>query len=214
MKENIICVLTALALFFDFTGICHARTADDYIDDSYRLIYQNQFEQAESLVQQGLSEYPANQELLLAHAEILKSTGDYEGAAANLVKILREIPESGQKLPETAYYHQSLMDIYQQLGERHFFSKELCLRIIYHAERLAELIPAAADNDIYIDLERKLIDYYAQSENGRKITEPGADQKNFQLPDHEVSPEQMIIYLNRAEQRIKSLEIQPDESGL
>lgn len=213
MTKNIICLLTMLVLLFDLTGISHARTADDYIDDSYRLIYQNQFAQAESLVQQGLTEYPANQELLLALAEILKNTGDYEGAAANLVKILREIPESGQKLPETAYYHQNLIDIYQQLGKRHFFSKELCLRIIYHAETLAELIPAAADNDIYINLERKLIDYYAQSENGQKITESGGDQKNFQLPDHDVSPEQMIIYLKRAQQRIKSFEIQPDERG-
>ena len=65
-KFLVLAVITLLCL----STLSYAKTADEYLDDVYKLIDQKQYDEALSLVQKGSNEYPGDLGLVIAFAEI------------------------------------------------------------------------------------------------------------------------------------------------
>ena len=199
---QILLLITLLCL----STLSYAKTADEYLGSVYKLINQKQYDEALLLVQKGADEYPGNLGLTIAFAEIHHLKGDYETAIANYVNIMKALVSAGEEVPEMARYHHNLVDAYNELGQRHYFPKELCLRIIYHAEKVFELMPEISQDSEYIEFERKSIGHYdvASIESGNvMMLEKGGDGADFQLPEDYVTNDEKMRYKDKALQRIK-----------
>ncbi len=198
---------------FSLNTLTYAKTVDEYLDDVYKLIDQKKYDEALTLVQKVADEYPGEWGPTIAFAEILYFKGDYETAIANYMNIMKALASSGKEVPAMAHYHSILADAYNELGQRHYFSKDLCLRIIYHTEKMFELMPETLQDGNNIEFVRKSIGHYDVSSIGAKIKmmEEGGDGKDFQLPNDYVSNDEKMRYLDKAIQRIKDYDISKKE---
>lgn len=151
-------LLILAILVFGLALPSYAKTSDEYLNDVYKLIDQKQYDEALALVQQGGKEYPGDLGLTVAFTEIQHLKGNYEVAIANYINIFKALTSAGPETPTMAHYHYNLVDAYNELGQKHYFSKELCLRIIYHLEKTFELEPTASQDVKVIDFLRKTIE--------------------------------------------------------
>jgi|GEM_PF-3541277 len=199
--------LLILAVFvFGLALPSYAKTSDEYLNDAYKLIDQKQYDEALALVLQGSEEYPGNLGLTIAFTEIQHLKGNYELAIENYINIFRVLTSAGPETPTMAHYHSNLVDAYNELGQKHYFSKELCLRIIYHLEKTFELEPKAFQNAKVVDFLRKAIGHYDAASMGTgnvKMMATGGDGAEFQLPDDYVSADEKARYKDKAIQRLK-----------
>jgi tetratricopeptide (TPR) repeat protein len=210
------CIFLSIFLLLSFTSVLYAKTADEYVDEAYKLIDQKQYDEALALVRKGVEEYPGDLGLTIAGTEIQHLKGNYEIAIANYINIMRAIRSTGKETPSLAHYHYNLVDAYNELGQKHYFSKELCLRIIYHVEKTFELEPKASQDPKLIDFLRKSIGHYDVASMGTgnvKMMETGGDGADFQLPDDYVSDDEKIRYKDKAIQRIKEYDAMQKESA-
>ncbi len=204
MKKILIPVLFILSLF-SLTAVSFAKTSDEYLEEVYQLIDKKQVDEALTLVEQGAQEYPGDFGLTVAYAEIQHLKGNYEIAIANYINILKALTSEGQEIPAMAHYHQNLVDAYNELGQRHYFPKELCLRIIYHIEKAFELMPEISQDAQYVEFLRKSVGHYDAANIGANVRmmEEGGDGAEFSLPDDYVSADEKLRYKDKAVQRIK-----------
>lgn len=205
MKKTSILFILAF-LFLGLVSLSYAKTSDEYLNDVYKLIDQKQYDEALALVQQGGKEYPGDLGLTIAFTEIQYLKGNYEVAIANYINIFKALTSAGPETPTMAHYHYNLVDAYNELGQKHYFSKELCLRIIYHMEKTFELEPKASQDAKFIDFLRKTMGHYDVASMGTgnvKMMETGGDGAEFQLPDDYVSADEKMRYKDKAMQRLK-----------
>lgn len=199
-------LLILAILVFGLALPSYAKTSDEYLNDVYKLIDQKQYDEALALVQQGGKEYPGDLGLTIAFTEIQHLKGNYEVAIANYINIFKALNAAGPETPEMAHSHYNLVDAYNEVGQKHYFSKELCFRIIYHLEKTLELEPKASQDTKFIEFLRKTIGHYDVASMGTgnvKMMETGGDGAEFQLPDDYVSADEKIRYKDKAMQRLK-----------
>ena len=153
-KKWLILVLIVFSLL-NFTSVSYAKTSEEYVDEVYKLIDQKQYDEALALVRKSVEEYPGDLGLAIAGTEIQHLKGEYEIAIVNYINLMRAIRSTGKETPTLAHYHSNLADAYNKLGQKHYFSKELCLRIIYHTEKALELDPRLYPEGHFIDFLRK-----------------------------------------------------------
>lgn len=207
------CIFLLVVLLLSFTSALYAKTADEYVDDIYKLIDQKQYDEALALVRKGVEEYPGDLGLTIADTEIQHLKGNYETAIVNYINIMRAVMSTGKETPTLAHYHSNLVDAYNELGQKHYFPKELCLRVIYHTEKALELDPRLYQEGHFIDSLRKSIGHYDMASIGAKMMETGGDGVDFQLPDDYVSDDEKMRYKDRAIQRIKEYDVLQKESA-
>lgn len=117
--------------------------------------------------------------------------------------------------------HYLLIDSYNELGQKYYFSKELCLRIIYHIERYLELHPERQSE--IMEFLKKTIDHLDLAEEGATVMETGSlsdlsesqikivqeriiqgkTTEDFELPNDNISLEDKLAYKERAIKRLK-----------
>ena len=214
-KMSIVSLLAFL--IFSLVSPSYAKTSDEYLNDVYSLIDQKQYDEALALVQQGGKEYPGDLGLTIAFTEIQHLKGNYEVAIANYINIFKALTSAGPETPTMAHYHYNLVDACNELGQKHYFSKELCLRIIYHLGKTFELDQKASQDTKVIDFLRKTIGHYDVASMGAgniKMMETGGDGAEFQLPDDYVNDAEKIQYKDKAMQRIKEYDTQNKASAI
>ncbi len=89
-----------------------------------------------------------------------------------------------------------------EIGRKHYFSTELCLRIIYHLEKYLELDPEGPKNDVIMEFLRKSTGHFDMASIGAKMMETGGDGAEFQLPNDEISMEEKLQVKGKAIQRL------------
>lgn len=203
MRKNLLIIILLFFSFLSFPLASYAKTSEEYVDGIYKLINQKQYDEALTLVRKGAEDYPGDLGLAIAFTEIQHLKGNYEVAIANYINIMKALISAGPELPVMAHYHYNLADAYNELGQKHYFSKELCLRIIYHTEKNLELEPKSSQDTHFIDFLRKSIGHYDVASIGAKMIETGGDGADFQLPDDYVSDDEKMRYKDKAIQRIK-----------
>jgi len=194
--------------------VSYAKTQKEYGDDAYKLIEKKQFDEALTVVRKGLEEYPGNIGLVFAGAEIHHFMKDDETAIANYLNILKAIGSTGKETP--ARVHFNLADSYNELGQKHYFSKELCLRIIYHTEKYLELDPELFWDKRFIEFLRKSLGHYEVASMGTgnvKMMEAGGDGAEFQLADDIISADEKMSFKDKAAQRLKEYDTLQKESA-
>lgn len=206
---QIVFFMTLLSL----SAVSHAKTSDEYLKEVYQLIEQKQYEEALALVRKGAEDYPGDLGLTIAFAEIYHLKGDYETAIMNYVNIMRAITSAGEESPILAHYHHNLVDAYNELGQKHYFPEDLCLRIIYHMEKVFELNPSLSEEMPFVEFLRKSIGHYDMAKLGVKMMEEGGDGEDFALPEDYVSPDEKMRYLDKAMERIKKNDFSQKESA-
>lgn len=181
-----------------------AKTLDEYADNAYQFIEQGRFDEALTVIREGLKEYPGNIGLVFALAETYHNKKDYETAVTNYLSILSAIRLQGQGKEAPGQLHHNLVDAYNEIGQKHYFSEELCLRIIYHAEKVFELTPEAQNDKQYMEFLRKSLGHYEVAKMGVKMMETGGDSAEFQLPSDNINLEEKLHYKDKAVQRLKN----------
>jgi len=199
-KEWLIIFFVSLSLLA-FSLTAFAKTSDEYIDEVYALLQKGEIDEALAVVREGCKEYPGDISLVFAAADVFLKKKDFETAIINYRNLLNAIEAAGKE-PFPAL-HAKLSDAYNQLGQKHYFPKELCLRIIYHTEKYLELEPQFANDPRFIEFLRKTIGHYDMAATGAKMMEQGGDGLEFELPDDFVSPEQKLLYKDKAVARLK-----------
>lgn len=133
----------------------------------------------------------------ISEAAYYYKKGEYEKAISIL--------EEGVNLyPDSPEIHYGLVDSYNELGQKHYFPKELCLRIIYHTERFLELNPNPDKKDEIMEFLRKSIGHYDVASMGIvKVVEIGGDGAEFQLLPDNIGLEEKLSYKKKAEERLK-----------
>lgn len=207
------CIFLSIFLLLSFTSALYAKTVDEYIDAVYKLIDQKQYDEALALVRKGVEEYPGDLGLITVFTQIQHLKGNYETAIVNYINIMKAIRSTEKETSDLTHYHYSLVEAYNELGKKHYFSKELCLRIIYHTEKVFELEPKVSQDAKVIDFLRKSIGHYDVAGMGVKMMETGGDGADFQLPDDYVSDDEKIRYKDKAIQRIKEYDAMQKESA-
>ena len=216
MWKNQRCQFIALLVFslLFFTSLLYAKTSEEYVEDVYKLIEDKQFDEALTVVKQGMQEYPGDIGLTFAGAEVYHNKKDYETAIANYVNILKAISLTGKEA--SAILHYDLVDAYNELGQKHYFTKELCLRIIYHHEKYLELVPETAKRNEVMEFLRKTIGHLDVANMGTgnvKMMEMGGDGAEFQLPEDNISMVEKLKYKDKAIQRLKEYDEMQKESA-
>ncbi|TRZ49809.1 hypothetical protein D4Q80_01405 [bacterium] len=204
--------LLVFSLLF-FTSVLYAKTSEEYGEDVYKLINNGQFDEALAVVKKGMQEYPGDIGLAFAGAEVYHNKKDYETAIANYVNILKAIGSTGKEAP--AELHYDLVDAYNELGQKHYFSKELCLRIIYHNGKYLELAPETPKRNEIMEFLRKTIGHFDVASMGTgnvKMMETGGDGAEFQLPEDNISMAEKLKYKDKAIQRLKEYDAMQKES--
>jgi tetratricopeptide (TPR) repeat protein len=205
--------LLILSLLF-FTSVLYAKTSEEYVEDTYKLIQNGQFDEALAVVKQGMQEYPGDIGLTFAGAEVYHNKKDYETAIANYINILKAISSTGKEASATLHY--DLIDAYNELGQKHYFTKELCLRIIYHHEKYLELVPETAKRNEVMEFLRKTIGHLDVASMGTgnvRMMEMGGDGAEFQLPEDNISMAEKLKYKDKAIQRLKEYDMLQKESA-
>jgi tetratricopeptide (TPR) repeat protein len=213
MRRLLIPILLVFSLL-SFPLASYAKTSEEYVDEVYKLIEKGQFDEALTVVHKGMEEYPGDIGLVFAGAEVYHNKKDYETAIANYLNLLKAIGSTGKEAP--AALHQDLTDAYNELGQKHYFSKELCLRIIYHAEKYLELEPKFSQDARFIDFLRKSIGHYDVASMGTgnvKMMETGGDGAEFQLSDDNISTDEKMRFKDKAMQRVKEYDGKQKESA-
>ena len=136
---------------FNFSSISYAQTSGQYLDTIYKLIDQKQYDDAIALVKKASSEYPQEMGFAVAAGEIYQLKGHYLTAIRNYLNIIETAATGDNKGEIAGWMHEHLIDAYNGLGMEHYFSKELCLRIIYHTEKSFELDPKILQDKKYIE---------------------------------------------------------------
>ncbi len=188
-----------------------AKTSDQYVDDAYQFINQRQFSEALTVIREGLKEYPGDIGLVFALAECYHNLKDYDTAVVNYLSIMNAIGTQGKEAP--GQLHHNLVDAYNEIGQKHYFSEELCLRIIYHSEKVFELTPVAQNDKEYMEFLRKSLGHYDVAKMGAKMMETGGDGAEFQLPNDNISIEEKLRYKDKAIQRLKEYNVAKKESA-
>jgi tetratricopeptide (TPR) repeat protein len=201
-------------LLLSITSATYGKTSEEYVDDVYKLINKGQFDEALIVVRKGMQEYPGDIGLVFAGAEVYHNLKDYETAIANYVNLLKAIASTGKEAP--AELHYDLVDAYNELGQKHYFSKELCLRIIYHNEKYLELSPETPKRNEIMEFLRKTIGHFDVASMGTgnvKMMETGGDGAEFQLPEDNISNSEKLQYKDKAIQRLKEYDGAQKESA-
>jgi hypothetical protein len=196
------------------TNEASAKSPEEYIDEAYQLLDQRKFDKALNLLQEGYQIYPGNVGLFFAIAECYHNIGDYEAAITNYLNLISAIEEEKGQAPGKMHFN--LVDVYTRLGQKHYFSSELCLRIIYHAEKMFELTPEMAEDRRHIEFLNRSIGYYGVAIMGKgnvKMVEAGGDGLEFDLPYDNIGREKKMAYLTRAKKRVNDFESQ-EKAGL
>jgi len=154
-----------------------------------------------------LEGHPGNAGLVFTAAEIFHNLGYYESAIANYLNIIKAIESTEGEVP--VEIHNDLVDAYYRLGQKHSFSKELCLRIIYHAEKCFEENPGLANDENLINFLRSMVGHYdvASMDTNVKMMEHGGDGLEFELPDDGINLDEKITFENKAVERIKEFDL-------
>lgn len=187
-----------------------AKTSDEYVDNAYQFIEQGRFDEALTVIREGLKEYPGDIGLVFALAETYHNKKDYETAITNYLSILNAIRLQGQGKEAPAQLHWNLVDAYNELGQKHYFPKELCLRIIYHVEKYLEIEPNPPKKDEIMEFLRKSIGHFDVASMGTgnvKMMETGGDGAEFQLPPDNISLDEKLQYKDRTIQRLKDYDV-------
>lgn len=195
-----VALLVFSSVFFT-SVVLHAKTLEEYTEDVYKLIKNGQFDEALVVNKKGMQEYPGDMALALAGAEVYHGKKDYETAIVNYINILKAISLSGKEAP--ARLHNDLVDAYNELGQKHYFSKELCLRIIYHVEKYLELTPEIPKKKEIMEFTRKTIGHLDVANTGIKIMERGGDAAEFQLLEDNISMAEKLKYKDKAVLRLR-----------
>ncbi len=212
-KKWWILVLIVLSLL-SFTSISYAKTSKEYVDEVYKLIDKGQFDEALTVVRKGMEEYPGDIGLVYAIADVYYNKKDYEIAIANYLSILKAIGPTDKE--SLAVLHHEIVGTYNELGQKHYFSKELCLRIIYHLEKYLELDSNPLKKDEIMEFLRKSIGHFDVAIMGTgnvKMMETGGDGAEFQLLEDNISIDEKMRYKDKAIQRIKEYDALQKESA-
>lgn len=200
MKKRVRFSLFLSLFLLSLCTLSYAKTSDEYLKDIYSLVDKKQYDKALTAVRKALLEYPTHIELAFTIAEVYRLRGDYEVAIQGYINLARGIESEGEKID--AIIHHRLIDTYNELGQKHYFSKELCFRIIYHTEKELELEPKLSQDSRFIEFLRKSLGHYDMANMGAKMMETGGDGAEFQLPDDYVSADNKLLYKNKATQGI------------
>lgn len=143
---------------------------------------------------------------------LAKTADEYLSEARNYYekaeydKAISILEEALTLYPSEAKIHYGLVDSYNELGQKHYFTKELCLRIIYHNEKFLELEPNPPQKDEIMEFLRKTIGHFDVASMGVgnvKMIEIGGNGAEFSLPLDNVSLEEKLQYKDKAVQRLK-----------
>jgi tetratricopeptide (TPR) repeat protein len=207
-KEFIIlcgCFALAVSHFCVFIDGAYAKSIDEYLDSAYHLIDQGKYDEALTILKQGYSEHSGQIAFVFAMAEVYHNLQEYETAIVNYLNVLSAIESIGDKAPKEL--HENLIRAYNSLGQKHHFSEELCLRIIYHTEVFLSGSPELAKDKEYIEFLRKTIGHYNMAKMGAKMMETGGDGKDFNLYNDGIIVDTKIAFKNKAEQRLEEFDL-------
>ncbi|HBR14992.1 MAG TPA: hypothetical protein DD723_05555 [Candidatus Omnitrophica bacterium] len=202
---NLFIVVLEFILVFQMVCAVDAKTVEEYFDDSEKLLEMGNYSEAYELLEKGYEEHGGNVGIIFALARTKHLMGDYEYAVANYLNLLKSIEVEGYEAPVDI--HDGLVDAYNEIGQKHYFSKELCLRIIYHLERVLTLRSESIGSEPHLEFLRKTLGHYDVAESDIIMLETGGDGLEFNLPDDSISQEKKIEYLDRARKRISEFEI-------
>lgn len=212
MKKIILTALLFTVLMLGFyQGLVFAQSMEEYIDNAYVLIEQQRFDDALDLLKEAYDKDPGNMGLAFAFAAIYHSKKDYYAAIVNYLNIINAVEEHGKEAP--VQIHHNLVDAYNELAQEHYFNEEVCLRIIYHVEKVFELTPEALEDERYVEFLRKTIGHYEIAKMGAKMLEEGGDGEDFDLPNDLVTDEKKMIYKEKAVTHLADLDYMRRESN-
>jgi len=184
----------------------YAEDIDRYIDNASQYIKLGEYKEALKVVHEGLNKYPKILGLNGILGEIYLKRGNYIRAIEIFDTILYTINQLGEEAPT---YHSMILHAYNELGKKYYFSEELCLRLIYHAERYYELEPEFGKAEESIEFLNQTLDFYGAAKAGARIFDDGGgDRQEFILPQdlvlppHYVDDDKKLIYKKKAEQRV------------
>ncbi|MCA9405679.1 MAG: hypothetical protein KC684_04020 [Candidatus Omnitrophica bacterium] len=209
MKKCFIIIVSSF-LILSICDIVHAKSIEEYFSTIKHLMRQGRFMDAHGEVQLGLKEYPDHPGLIYALSDTYYYLGYFEYAIQNYLVLLDFMIENGRADSEIARTHFKLADSYNELGQQRYFSKELCLRIIYHIERFLELYPESQHVAQYRNIQKKVLDYYDNSLPNLKFMEKDKNEpvflsssEEFKLPEDIVSEAVKLEYLEKFRKEYK-----------
>ena len=210
MKKIILMMfLFVLSMTFFTCSLVCAMTTDEYTDKAYALIEEQRFDDALELLKEAYEQDPGNIGLVFAFAEVYHNKKEYYGAIMNYLNIISAIEGQGEEAP--GQIHHNLVDAYNEIAQLHYFTEDICLRIIYHAEKVFELTPEVAGDPRYIEFLRKTIGHYEIAKTGARMLEEGGDGEEFDLPVDVVSEEKRLLYIEKANKRLSDFDLQQRE---
>jgi tetratricopeptide (TPR) repeat protein len=178
------------------TNFAFAKGPEEYAEQAHEYIIQKEFDKAISVLQEGLELYSNNASLYFGLAESYNNKQDYNNA---VVYYLKSLEIAGVNAPKEV--HSGLMFSYDLIGRQHYFSKELCLRIIYHLEKFLELESNPESKIGVMEFLRKSIGHFDMADMGVKMMEMGGDGSDFSLPDDAIGQEEKMQAREKSTQR-------------
>ncbi|MCK5215398.1 MAG: hypothetical protein KAR05_08605 [Candidatus Omnitrophica bacterium] len=209
MRNSVITISISLSLFFSLLIIpantAGAESINEYLDTAYQLIYQGKYNEALAILEQGYNKNPGQMAFVFAMAETYHNLQEYQTAIGNYINIFNAIESTGDKAPKEL--HENLVRAYNSLGQKHHFTDELCLRIIYHTEIFLNESPELVNDKEYMEFLRKTIGHYDMAKIGAKMMETGGDGKDFYLYDDGISNDIKISFKSKAENRLSEFNL-------
>lgn len=185
-----------------------AKTSDEYLEEAYSYIEKGDYDKAIPILEEGIKLYPTEHGgLYLGLGDMYRMKQRYEEAVQQYIKVMQLAP----RIPKEVHY--GIGDAYNEIGQKHYFSKELCLRIIYHIEKYLELDPESPQKDAIMEFLRKTIGHFDMASIGAKMMETGGDGAEFQLSNDNISIEEKLRYKDKAIQRLKEYDAVKKESA-
>lgn len=178
------------------------RTRKECIEQAHQLMDRQQFRKALRILRKGHGDYPRDNDILFSIAECHKNLEDYQTAIVDYLNLLQDVGIRESEF--LVKLHHGLLDSYSKIGQQHYFSPELCLRIIYHTERIFEIWPYMSGDREFMEFLNTSIGHYdlASGDDGRLIMlEIGGDGLPFDLPADDIANEEKLTYLAKARRR-------------
>ncbi len=188
------------------------RAPEQYCAEGFGYIEEKQYEKAKEIFVEGVRLHPEYPCFPFGLGKTLALQQRYEDALPPLLASL-QILSTIQDAPREALYenHFELLDAYNRLGKKHYFPKELLLRMVYHEEKLIELNPPLEHEPKFMDLAVERIADLRSAEAGpnvRVMTEASVGKSirgeplEFQLPPDGIPQEEKARYREKAMKRL------------
>ncbi|MFH1782226.1 MAG: tetratricopeptide repeat protein [Candidatus Omnitrophota bacterium] len=182
------CVISIIIFLSIFISPLFATTLEIYLRDGIRCAQSGDTNKAIRIYKEGIEAFPDNYELYFCLGCAYRDKGDYNEALRNILQSVTLADEVPSKI------HEGLARIYIELGKKRHYTRELTLRLIYHAVRLIELNPELEGKVGWLSGLGRYLIYYEEANKGGV---------NFLLPRDAISKKEKLEYLEKAKKIVE-----------